>query len=79
MGRTDTHVVVGIGPWHFFWTIDRGGRFPDITSLVRPVIGATRFHLDPVDAESFLRVLEPRLPKSRATELKVLLQVQAHR
>ena len=76
IGRTDTHVFLRVGRWIFAFTIDAKGRFPDIAGLIpRPFAAGTRFHLDPRDADYFVRVLGKRLIKPTEQEIFLTLDL----
>ena len=60
VGRTDTHLVVRIGPWTFYLVLDATGRYPDVASVV-PKAADTILELDDLDARELLTAL-PKLP-----------------
>ncbi len=62
ISKTDTHVVLRIGPWTTYDEIQTGGRFPRVEDAI-PDIQAetTRIRLDPDDAR-FLETALARLP-----------------
>ena len=64
IGKTDTHVVLRIGPWTTFHEIQKDARFPRVEDAIpedRAV--STRIRLDPDDAR-FLQSALGRLPGS---------------
>lgn len=62
LGRTEKHVVVRVGPWTVWLTIDTAARFPDVARIIPQDAGDdTRILLDPGDSE-FLAKSLPRLP-----------------
>ena len=62
IGKADDWVVVRVGPWTFFLSVDKDGRYPDIDRQIPQADNAVaRFHLDPADAE-FLGKSLPKLP-----------------
>ena len=64
MGRTEKHVVVGVGPWTFHLTLDATSRFPDVQCVIpRSSAHASRLTLHPQDA-AFLTHTLPKLPGS---------------
>ena len=62
IGKTDTHVVLRIGPWTIWNEIQKDARFPDVEDAI-PATEAvtTRVQLDPEDAR-FLQDALDRLP-----------------
>jgi hypothetical protein len=62
LGATDSHVVVRVGPWTVYLTIDKESRFPQVDRVIPPLTGAaTTCRLSPEDA-AFLAKALPRLP-----------------
>lgn len=62
IGKTETHVVIGVGPWKFFLAIDQAGRFPDFEAIIpKPRASDAICRFDPADADFLTRSL-PRLP-----------------
>jgi hypothetical protein len=62
VGRTDTHVVLQVGDWTFFLTIDDKSRFPEVKDVLpRPASIASRWHLTSEDASRLIEIL-PKLP-----------------
>ena len=62
LGRTETHVVLGVGPWRFFLPIDRTGRYPHTDEVIpRSSKVASTAVLNPDDITYLVRAL-PRLP-----------------
>jgi hypothetical protein len=66
LGKTDSHVVIRVGPWTFFLEVQTGVRFPDL-DCVLPATGVatSRLSLDPGDARFLLPALD-RLPGADA-------------
>jgi hypothetical protein len=64
IGKTDTHVVLRVGPWTIWNEIQKDARFPNVEEAI-PAIEAvtTRVQLDPEDAH-FLQDALDRLPGS---------------
>ena len=62
VGKTDTHVVVRVGPWAFWLWIDKDGRYPRTENVI-PALGknVTTCRLAPEDAVFLVEAL-PRLP-----------------
>ncbi len=60
LGRTATHLVVGIGPWSVWLPTDMKANYPDVASVV-PRHAPTTVRIDPSDAAALLPVL-PGLP-----------------
>src|SRR5207244_3104491 len=62
IGKTETHVCIGIGPWTFLLPIDKEGRYPK-AELVIPATSSrnTTWSLTQPDAEFLIRTL-PKLP-----------------
>ncbi|MCE9530717.1 MAG: hypothetical protein K8T89_06270 [Planctomycetes bacterium] len=76
MGRTDTHVVIRVGLWTFFFFIDKQGRFPDVTPIIpKPSHSATRLRLDAEDVQIFLDSLTRRLKGPEANEMALTLDL----
>lgn len=69
LGRSDSHVVVRLGPWMFALKIE-DGRFPDANTIVPSdrMAGITRFRLNPDDASSLVQVLSRRIKPSSTRE-----------
>jgi hypothetical protein len=64
VGRTETHVVLRIGPWTLFLEIQAEGRFPVLGSAIPdPNAVTTRLRLD-IDDARFLRDALDHLPGS---------------
>jgi hypothetical protein len=62
VGRTDTHVCVGVGPWTLHLALDKDSRFPQVERAVPPLAGVvTTCRLSPDDARFLVKAL-PRLP-----------------
>jgi hypothetical protein len=76
IARTETHVVIRVGPWMFAFLIDKEGRYPDATQIIPASSRApTTFRLDADDAQGFLDRLAPTLKGSAAKELLVTLDL----
>ena len=76
IARTDSHVVIRVGPWMFAFLIQKEGRFPDATSIIPPSSKArTTFRLDAEDAQGFLDRLAPALKGAAGKELVVTLDL----
>lgn len=60
LGRTATHLVVGIGPWSVWLPTDTAAKYPDVAGVV-PRHAPTTVCIDPSDAAALLPVL-PGLP-----------------
>lgn len=64
IGKTDTHVVLRIGPWTTYHEIQKDGRFPRVEDAIPETqVLTTRIQLDPDDAR-FLETALGRLPGS---------------
>jgi hypothetical protein len=75
IGRTDSHVVLGNGPWTLFLEIQIGVRFPALGHIVPdPAAAATRLSLDPEDAR-FLGEALGRLPGSEQFNAPATLEL----
>ena len=62
IGKTDTHVVLRVGPWTIWHEIQKEARFPGVEDAIpAPEAVATRLRLDPEDAGSSATALD-RLP-----------------
>lgn len=54
IGRTETHVVVRVGPWSLFCEVQKEGRFPQVEHVVPSYTSAkTNLDLHPADAQFF--------------------------
>ena len=62
LGRTATHLVVGIGPWSVWLPTDTTAKYPDVAGVV-PRHAPTTVRIDPSDAAALLPIL-PGLPGS---------------
>lgn len=60
LGRTATHLVVGIGPWSVWLPTDTTAKYPDVAGVV-PRHAPTTVRIDPSDAAALLPML-PGLP-----------------
>ena len=56
LGRTESHLVVGVGPWAVWLPADPGAKFPDVAGVV-PRHAPTTVDLDGADADSLLAIL----------------------
>jgi hypothetical protein len=66
LGKTETHVVLRVGPWSLFLEIPTDARFPAVErALPDPGSAATRLLLDPEDAAFLAQSLE-KLPGADA-------------
>ena len=64
IGKTDTHVVLRIGPWTIFCGVQKEARFPQVEEAIPATDSVTtRILLDPEDAR-FLQDALDRLPGS---------------
>ena len=62
IGKTDTHLVVRVGPWSLYAEIQKEGRFPRVLDIIPAVQSAkTTLELHPADAQ-FLTENASRLP-----------------
>jgi hypothetical protein len=61
IARTETHLVVEVGPWTIWLMIDRLARFPEIEAAVPKAKGASVITLSETDA-AFLLDLLPQFP-----------------
>ena len=62
VGKTDTHVVLRVGPWTIWLEIQKEVRFPDVERVIpQPGEVLTRLRVDPEDAR-FLESSLARLP-----------------
>jgi hypothetical protein len=61
IARTETHLVVEVGPWTIWLMIDRLARFPEIEAAVPKAKGATTVTISETDA-AFLLDLLPQFP-----------------
>jgi hypothetical protein len=75
LGRTDTHMVVRLGPWTFYLVLDVTGRYPDVASVVPKAVAAdTILEFDDLDARELLAAL-PKLPGGREERRPVTLDL----
>ena len=66
IGKTDTHVVLRIGPWTLWHAIQKDARFPRVEDAIPgPETAATSLQVDPEDARFVEAALE-RLPGADA-------------
>lgn len=73
IGKTETHVVIQLGPWQVFLRIEKEKRFPKIEQIIPNADTArTRLMLDPSDAE-FLASTLSRLPHGEDNDPAVTL------
>jgi hypothetical protein len=62
LGRTNSHVVVKVGSWTFFLTIDEQAKYPDVLgALPRPASITSRCQIAAEDVGRLIEVL-PKLP-----------------
>ena len=75
VGKTDTHVVVRVGPWTFWLWIDKDGRYPRTENVI-PTLGknVTTCRLAPEDAVFLVEAL-PRLPGDKDDHAPVTLDL----
>ena len=75
IAKTDTHVVLRIGPWTIWNEIQQDARFPGVEEVI-PGSGAilTRLQLDPEDAR-FLQSALDRLPGSEELNSPVTMDL----
>ncbi len=75
LGKTETHVVLRVGPWTLFLEIQADARFPEVDRAI-PEAGsaATRLRLDPDDAR-FLGPALDRLPGADALNAPATLDL----
>jgi hypothetical protein len=75
IGKTDTHVVLRIGPWTTYHEIQKDGRFPRVEDAIPETQAvATRIQLDPDDAR-FLETALDRLPGSEVLNSPATLEM----
>lgn len=78
VGRTDTHVVLRVGPWTLHLAIDKNGRYPKAETVIpSSVRGATTCRLAPEDAAFLARGL-PRLPDGDDEDAPVTVDLNGH-
>ena len=66
IGKTDTHVVLRIGPWTLWHAIQKDARFPRVEDAIPgPETATTSLQVDPEDARFVEAALE-RLPGADA-------------
>lgn len=75
IGRTDSHVVIGDGPWTLFLEIQTGMRFPALSQIIPDsATTTTRLRLDSQDAR-FLSEALGRLPGSAELNAPTTLEL----
>ncbi len=75
IGKTDSHVVLRIGPWTTHHAIQKDGRFPQVEEAVpAPEAVTTRVKIDPEDAR-FLEDALDRLPGSDELNSPVTIEM----
>jgi hypothetical protein len=75
IGKTDDWVAVRVGPWTFFFSVNKDGRYPDIDRQIPKADNAVaRMQLDTADAE-FLGKSLPKLPCDDEHNLPVTLDL----
>ncbi|SIO11089.1 hypothetical protein SAMN05444166_2502 [Singulisphaera sp. GP187] len=73
--RTESHVVLGDGPWTLFLEIQTGVRFPALDHIIPDTtVAATRLCLDPEDARFLGQALD-RLPGAAESDSPVTLEL----
>jgi hypothetical protein len=77
LGLTETHLVLRIGPWTLWWTLDKTGRYPDVAAVVpKPTPSTAILELDEADAETLQAAL-PKLPGVKEERRPVTLDLCA--
>ena len=75
VGRTETHVVFGAGPWTIACEVPKEVRFPDVDRVIpHPGEVETRLRLDPDDA-GFLETALGRLPGAGDVNGPVMIEL----
>jgi hypothetical protein len=78
IARSDTHVVVRMARWSFYFAIDAGGRFPDVHCIVpAPADACTTWRLESEDGAFLARAL-PKLPGADDSESPVTVDLNGH-
>jgi hypothetical protein len=76
LGRTESHVFVKVGPWTFTLTIDRQGRFPNVTDIVPPPTARRTTWTLTAPAAALLARTLPRLPGGEDAEQPVTVRAR---
>jgi hypothetical protein len=75
VGKTDTHVVLRVGPWTIWLEIQKEVRFPDVERAIpQPGEVTTRLRVDPEDAR-FLETSLTRLPGNEELNSPIVLDL----
>jgi hypothetical protein len=74
LGRTQTHLVLTVGDWAFWLTLDTTSRFPKVEGVLPRATAAARLQLDPADAALLMTTL-PKLPGLDADHAPVTLDL----
>jgi hypothetical protein len=62
VGRTNSHVVIQVGSWTFFLTIDHHAKYPDVNGILPRLVSITsRCQIATEDVDRLIEVL-PKLP-----------------
>jgi hypothetical protein len=66
LSKTDTHIWLRVGPWTFGLTIDKDGRYPDVSCVIpAKVSNATTCRLTPEDDTFLSQTLSPPAGRRR--------------
>jgi hypothetical protein len=77
LGRTKTHLALGLGPWTLLLRIETEGRFPDAKGAVpSPRSVTSRLRIDPDDAVLLLKNL-PALPGKDVDKSPITLDLHS--
>jgi hypothetical protein len=74
LGRTKTHLVLTVGDWAFWLTLDTMSRFPNVEGVLPRATAAARLQLDPADAALLMTTL-PKLPGLAADHAPITLDL----
>lgn len=75
IGQTDSHVVLRVGPWTIFLTVQAEARFPRVEQVIPDGrFAATRLRLDPQDSAFLAQALD-RLPGGDEPQAPVTLDL----
>ena len=78
VGKTDDWFTLSVGPWSFWWRIDKDGRFPKVEDHIqRPKVATASFQLSEADRRFLVENL-PRLPADDAMNFPVTLDLNGH-
>ena len=78
VGLTPNHAVIRVGPWTFWLTLEKQGRFPTVENIIPTADSAkTRLSLSAEDT-SFLLEVVPRLPTETDQQGRVTLDLNGH-